>query len=193
VPAVPEEDLARHTLQVALELEQRRTRRETSETLERGLAELASLAAALRVLLDPAFSAQDLEDGIRRSRRRERTSLERAVQTGDAADFHEWRKRVKELRYQIELLASTGSRELKKREKALGRLAQDLGEVTDLTVLAREIERRSSEGAVPPAAHLVDRIRKIAQDKSRRLLDDGVALFETDPRQFARQVMAERG
>ncbi len=118
VPAVPEEDLARHTIQVALELEQRRSRRETSETLAKGHSKIAALPAALDILLDPGFSAHDLERGLLRGRRRERRSLERARQTGEPAEFHEWRKRVKELRYEIELLASTGSRELKKREKS---------------------------------------------------------------------------
>src|SRR5262249_40617603 len=148
VPPVPEEDLPRHTLQVALELEQRRSRRETSETLAGGIEALSALKSALEGLLDPGFSGSDPERGAARGRKRERRALERARETGKIPDVHEWRKRVKELRYELELLSSTGSRELKKREKALGELAKDLGEVTDLWVLAREIERRGSEGQI---------------------------------------------
>ena len=147
VPAAPEDDLARHAIEVALELEQRRTRAETSETLASGIRALAGLPAALDVVLDRHFSAQDLERGLMCSRRRERRALARARETGRDADLHDWRKRVKELRYQLELFASTGSREIKKREKSLGQLAQDLGNVTDLIVLRSEI------GAPPAGGH----------------------------------------
>jgi CHAD domain-containing protein len=193
IPAEPEDDLARHAIEVALELEQRLSRREISETLGQGVPNLAPLPAALEVTLSPDFSANDLERGLSRSRRRERRALERARETGSDEELHEWRKRVKELRYQVELFASTGSRELKKREKALGDLAQQLGEVTDAIVLAREILRREKDGSVPPASSLLERIRGSASSASRGLLEKGADLFERDPKSFARQVIAERG
>ncbi len=193
LPQEPEDELARHAIEVTLELEQRRTRVETSEALQSGLQPLAALPAALEVTLDPEFSANDLERGLARSRRRERQALGRARESGSDEDLHEWRKRVKELRYQTELLASTGSRELKKREKALGQLAQELGEVTDRILLIREIERRQKEGTIPPARALVDGIRKLTADRSGRMLERGADLFEHDPRVFARQVIGERG
>jgi CHAD domain-containing protein len=193
VPPVPEDDLARHAIEVTLQLELRRTQEETAQTLAPGLRSLTALPAALEVTLDPAFSAHDLEVGLARSRRRERQALERARQSGDDTDLHDWRKRVKELRYQIELLATTGSRELKKREKALGELAQKLGDTTDLIVLGREIGGRVKDGGVPPAPALLGQIRQLVDGQSRKIMDRGSALFETDPKQFARQVIAERG
>jgi CHAD domain-containing protein len=193
VPPVPEDDLARHAIQVALELEQRRTHAETAETLARGLSVLTPLPFALDVVLDPDFSVHDLERGLQRSRRRERRTLDRARESRSPEDVHEWRKRVKELRYQVELLSSAGSRELKKREKKLADLAQELGSVTDLTVLAREIEKRSQDGGIPPAPQLLARIRSLAASRSTELLERGASLFEPDPKAFARQVLAERG
>jgi CHAD domain-containing protein len=193
VPVAPEDDLARHAIEVALELEQRRSLAETSETLARGLRALAALPAAMEVVLDPRFSAQDLERGLTRSRRRERRALERARETGSDDDLHEWRKRVKELRYQLELFASTGSLELKKREKALAELAQDLGDVTDLIVLKSEIARRQKEGTVPPAPALIDRMARLTALRSGEILERGARLFEDDPKLFARQVIGERG
>jgi CHAD domain-containing protein len=193
VPAAPEDDLARHAIEVALELEQRRSRGETSQTLARGYRSLAALPAALDVVLDPGFSAQDLERGLARSRKRERGALERARETGREEDLHEWRKGVKELRYQIELLASTGSRELKRREKALAQLAQDLGEATDLIVLKREVARREKEGTVPPAPALIERIRRLAAERSEEIRERGARLFEENPKLFARRVIGERG
>ena len=193
VPVVPEDDLARHAIEVALEFEQRRTRMETAETLAHGIRRLSALPAALDVVLDPGFSVRELERGLARSRKRERRAFGRARETRRDEDLHEWRKRVKELRYQVELLASTGSPELKKREKALGQLAQDLGNVTDLIVLRREIERREADGTVPPAHGMTERIRRLSTERSRELLERGAGLFEGDPKRFAEQVLGERG
>ncbi len=193
VPPEPDEDLPRHAIEVALELERRRTQAETAETLSRGVRGLAALPAAMEIVLDPALSVHDVERGLARSRRRERRTLARALETGRDEDVHEWRKRVKELRYQLELLASTGSRELRRREKDLGRLAQDLGDVTDLFVLKREIGRREHEGEIPPASGLAERLRRLSTERSRELLSLGSQLFEEDPKTFARQVLAERG
>jgi CHAD domain-containing protein len=186
LPPVPEDDLARHAIAVSFELDQRRSRRDASEALARGLASVAALPAVLDVCLDPAFSAHDLERGLLRLRRRERRALEQARKSRGVQDFHEWRKRLKELRYAIELVASSGARELQEREKKLGNLARDLGSVTDLTVLAREIERRRDEGAIPAAPHLLATIGGLAAGRSAELLDRGSELF-------ARQVLAERG
>jgi len=193
VPAAAEDDLERHAIEVALELEQRRSLAETSEILARGLRSLAPLPGALEITLDPEFSTRDLERGFARSRRRERRALERARETQTDEDLHEWRKRVKELRYQVELLASTGSRQLKKREKVLGELAQELGDVTDLILLEREIARRERSGEIPATAGLRDGIQRIARARSPKIRERGEALFEDNPKLFARRVIAERG
>jgi CHAD domain-containing protein len=193
LPPVPEDEPARRAIELGLQLDQIRARRETAETLARCLPSLRALPAALDVLLSPEFSAHEIERGLARSRRRERRALERARQTGSDEDLHEWRKRVKEVRYQVELLASSGTAELKKRETSLGNLARELGSVTDLTLLSRHIERRQREGAVPPATALLDRIRQSAHGRSREILERGEQLFENNPKLFARQVIAERG
>lgn len=192
LPARAEDDPARHAVELALELEQGRARRSTSETLAGGLRSLAALPRALEVTLEPEFSAHDLERGLARSRRRERRALERARRTGTAEDLHDWRRRVKELRYQVELLASTGSLELEKRDRALGELARELGEVTDLILLAREIGRREREGEILAAA-LLDRIERTVRERSPGILERGWTLFEENPKLFARQVIGERG
>ena len=193
LPPVPEDDLARHAIAVSFELDQRRSRRDASEALARGLASVAALPAVLDTCLDPTFSAHDLERGLTRLRRRERRALAQARESRRVEDFHEWRKRLKELRYAIELVASGATHELQAREKALGNLARDLGNVTDLTVLAGEIERRRDEGVIPAAPHLLATIGGLAAGKSAELLDRGANLFEDDPKTFARQVLAERG
>ena len=154
---------------------------------------LRRLPAALEVTLPREYSTPDLENGLARSYRRAQRAWLDANRSRSDPDFHGWRKRVKELRYQVELLASTGSRSLKTREKPLGDLARDLGEATDLAVLCRQIEGLSANGEVGPAGRLLDRARAAVRARSDALLARGEPFFAEPPRAFALKVLAERG
>jgi CHAD domain-containing protein len=163
------------------------------KVLRRAAPLLKPLPAALQVTLPRDFSIPDLELGLLRSYRRSRQALDKALETRADADFHDWRKRVKELRYQIELLASSGSRELKRREKSLGELARELGSVTDLMVLGRELEALATPAETGFAETLRERSRTLGRQRADELLSRGPAVFALEPRAFARQVLAERG
>jgi hypothetical protein len=151
------------------------------------------LKGALEILLDPVFSGQDLEKGLVRSRRRKGAPSRAPAGAATWPTCTSGESGSRSCATSSSSSPSTGSRELKKREKALGELAKDLGEVTDLWVLAREIERRGNEGQIPPASPMVSRIRSLATGRSSELLERGTGLFEEDPRHFARLVVAERG
>ena len=125
--SVASDDPSRPIVERALAQEQARDGARAAEALAAGNRVLRPLPEVLRVTLPRAFSMDDLARGLARSCRRVRATLAQAVEAGTSAAFHEWRKRVKELRYQIELLASTGSAALKRREKALAALAEELG------------------------------------------------------------------
>ena len=195
VPPEPGEESPRGELHEEFAAAEARSRAEAAETLAAALRVVRPVPGALRVLLDTGYSPRDLERGLARGRRRERRALALALETRELADFHEWRKRVKELRYEIELLASTGTPPLKRREKRLAELAQELGQATDTIVLAGEIARHASAGGGPAAAALSERIRRLAAERAAALLDRGTSLFdhESDPKDFARRVLGERG
>ena len=195
LPAEPDDDeAARRALREAYADAETRSRREAVGALERGAAALRPLPAALELLLDPQFSARDLERGLLRGRRRERRAFDGALDSREPADVHEWRKRLKELRYEIELLASTGTPPLKKRERRLAELAKDLGEATDAALLARDIAGRLERGAAPAGADaLRTRAATVAAARTEPLLTRAATLFEDDPREFARRVVGERG
>jgi len=189
-----DEESARGILRDAFDEEERRSCREAAAALARGLPGLRTLPAALEVLLEGGFSARDLERGLLRLRRRERRAYHRSLDTRDLAAVHEWRKRVKELRYAIELLASTGTPPLKSREKRLAEFARDLGAVTDATVLSRELTRRIDGGEAPAGAEaLRSRADSYAAGRAEELLTRGATLFEDQARDFARRVVGERG
>jgi CHAD domain-containing protein len=161
--------------------------------LEAGSRILRPLADALRVTLPESFSMDDLARGLSRSVRRVQETLTRAAESGRDADFHEWRKRVKELRYQLEMLASSGSAALKHREKALAALAEELGETTDLILLDAAMAQRSGRGEIPEAPELAGAIRVAVSERSQALVARGRAMFVLPHGEFARLVLAERG
>ena len=191
--SVASDDPSRPIVERALAQEQARDGARAAEALAAGSRVLRPLPEVLRVTLPRAFSMDDLARGLARSCRRVRATLAQAVEAGTSAAFHEWRKRVKELRYQIELLASTGSAALKRREKALAALAEELGKVTDLIVLQTALVERQSSGLVPPAPALAEAIRSTIDARARALTQRGVDFFTEAPADFARSVLAERG
>lgn len=163
------------------------------KVVRKALPILRRLPAALEVILPREYSTPDLERGLTRSYRRSQRAWTQAEQSRTDSDFHEWRKRVKELRYQVELLASTGSPSLKAREKALGVLARELGEVTDMSMLCRQIEALAADGGSGIASRLLERGRALVRERSEALLTRGGEFFSDPPRAFALKALAERG
>ena len=166
---------------------------DSGKIVRKALPILRRLPAALEVILPREYSTPDLEGGLTRSYRRSHRAWIQARDSRTDADFHEWRKRAKELRYQVELLASTGSPSLKAREKALGALARELGEVTDMSMLCRQIETLAAEGGSGIASRLLERGRALVRERSDALLSRGAEFFSEPPRDFALKVLAERG
>lgn len=194
VPRDTAEDGDRLTLQFALQATRDRKLEGVAEVLAKALPSLRRLPAALDVVLPPDFDAHDLERGLSRMRRRERAALERARESGTGEDVHLWRKRVKDLRYALELLASTGSRELQERERTLADLARRLGTITDWIALAKELERVGQPDWEAPAGPvLLDRVRRLIRERAREILEDSAGDFEEPAHSFARRVIAERG
>ena len=163
------------------------------KVLREAIPILRRLPGALEVTLPREYSTPDLEEGLARGYRRAQRAWAAASERRTDAEFHEWRKRVKELRYQLELLASHGSSTLKAREKALGALARELGEVTDQALLCRRIESGDGGGAPGSASRLLERGRAAVRERSDELLSRGGAFFSDTPKAFARRVLAERG
>lgn len=190
---IPGDDPVLPTIEAALGLERTRDAEAVSRALEAGSRILRPLPDALRVTLSESFSMDELARGLSRSVRRVQVTLARAAESRLDADFHEWRKRVKELRYQLEMLASSGSAALKRREKALAALAEDLGETTDLILLEAALAARASRGEIPESLSLHDAIRTAISGRVEGLLERGRNMFALPHAEFVRLVLAERG
>lgn len=112
-----------------------------------------------------------LEELLKKEYGKSRRGLRKALRDGSPEAFHQWRKRVKRLGYQIAMFCPSSRRRLARLETKFLRLGSLLGRLHDLHVLKARIER----GAVPTERKLVSlvddwtaRYQKKAIRKGRR-------------------------
>lgn len=125
-------------------------------------------------------------DGVRRTYRRGRKRMKEAQRRGDPEAFHEWRKDVKYLWYQLRLLRDSAPSLLKPLNRALSRLSDALGDAHDLAVLIEEASRidiPAEEAAM--LGSLVEGAGSRLEDRSLRL---GRRLYVEKPRAFADRI-----
>ena len=111
---------------------------------------------------------------LRKAFKHTRKRLDRAVartRPGQAEDFHRWRKRVKDLLYQGELLRPILDDHPKRRQRALTQLAKVLGEHHDLEVMdllfAQKTLFASAEAAESLRTTLARRKRRLEKVATR--------------------------
>jgi len=114
--------------------------KEAARTLRRIADEFRTLPFSTRGW---AALAPGLEDSYRRARREfERCEKRGAGHLGDC--FHNWRKRVKDLGYQLELLENLPPGEIHPLRKNIRRLGTLLGEDHDYLVFADQVRQREN-------------------------------------------------
>jgi CHAD domain-containing protein len=130
-----------------------------------------------------------LERIYRQGRRRERA----ARKDGSAATMHEWRKRVKDLRYAAEMLEG---REQRRRIHRVAKRADELGELLgeehDLALLADRVRASEAFAGRPKARRalqkLIARRRKALR---KQALELGERLYRRKPKCFTRRIRRE--
>lgn len=145
-----------------------------------------------------------LEDLYRQGRRRHKKAAR--AKRSDVRHMHQWRKRVKDLRYAAEMLQPAKKGVEKGNAKGMRRLARHadhlgemLGEDHDLAVLAERIVQgaKSSPGGRtstaiplkrPTRKTLLKLIAKRRHKLRRRALREGERLYGASPRKFMRRV-----
>jgi CHAD domain-containing protein len=130
-----------------------------------------------------------LEQGLRRSYRRGRGGQAEAYASRTDEAFHDWRKRAKDLRYQVGLLEPVWPSIMKDFEKTLHELTDRLGDDHDLADLRSFIRSspRLSVGAdgFTSLIEEIDRRRSDLQAKARPL---GARIYPEKGRAFSRRV-----
>lgn len=100
-----------------------------------------ALGKALGALprFDVTHGGRALTEGFERGYRRARRGQHRCQADDDAARFHDWRKAVKRLRYQAQLLGDAAPSLVDAMEPLLERLGKLLGELHDVTFLSEAV------------------------------------------------------
>jgi CHAD domain-containing protein len=126
---------------------------------------------------------EGLEPGLRRSYRRGRNRFSEAAEAPSDERLHEWRKRAKDLRYQVRILERADRARLVDLEDDLHRLTDHLGDDHDL-ILLRERAQRSTEGTEAERAELLELIDSRRGELQLEAFALGERLYDAKPRKF---------
>jgi CHAD domain-containing protein len=189
----PDEAPAAEALQRALEDERARVAGSAAAPeLRRRLDEAVEAIAAGAAEVDAWEFGDDgfdlLRAGLRRSYRRGRDGMRSLGDDPTDFELHEWRKRVKDLWYQLRLLRPVWPAALKGPVEAADELADLLGDHHDLALLVDDDRVRGS-GDLDMAA-----LTGLARRRQRELLDAalplGERLYAEKPKRFVERVEA---
>lgn len=153
----------------------------TPDRLAGVAAAIETVGAGFRGRPLPA-SREEIAVNAGRSYRRGRRDLKRCRKKGRAEDFHDWRKRSKDLRYQLEILLPLLPEEFDRARKGAERLADRLGDLHDLDVLLDDLDTREMD-----PDHRGQLRRAIAGERSRladECLEEGEKLYDGKSRRF---------
>ena len=127
-------------------------------------------------------SEEEIAGNTGRGYRRGRKAMRKARKSDDPEQFHDWRKRAKDLRYQLEILEPELPSAFTDTRKRAEELADQLGDLHDLDVLAADLESRNL------TQEDKDRLLELIGDARDRLEQDcfetGRAAYEMKPGRF---------
>jgi CHAD domain-containing protein len=157
-------------------------------TLERVAAEIA--AGLQRVETWPVIKDRwkSIGQGLEKTYRQGRRALKHAKHEDSADLLHAWRKDVKYLRHQLELLTPLDAHALKPLATRAQKLGNLLGEDHDLVVLRGllvDVPMQASDGHLKRVISLIDARRTKLQ---RRAFSHGESLYAKRPGRFAKRV-----
>lgn len=154
--------------------------------LDEAGSRVAPLADVMAAALPVDVSWGDLADGLAETYRRARRSLRRARRSHTA--FHDFRKRTKELTYQLDVLATGTDGRATAMRRELADLGDELGAVVDVIMLRGFVAAHAGDADPATVASLtaaidaeLARIVKAARRRAK-------PLFERAPTKFARRV-----
>jgi len=125
-----------------------------------------------------------LGEGLRVTLRKGRQALERAQRRQRADDFHEWRKRVKALWYDLRLIEEC-SPEISRDVMALHRAQAELGDDHNLEVLCEELSMDPAVCDVERLRHAVHRYQRALR---RKAVADAARIYSRLPDEYLRDV-----
>lgn len=159
---------------------------EIKQLLAEGAARAAAQVEALEASLPRTLSWDVVEQGVRDTYEIARRARKAAKRSHRA--FHTWRRRSKELLYQLELLAGYAGPRTEDLHRDLEQVTDTQGPAVDLLML-RELVRTHGTGIAPDA---LDRLTSALDEQLDDLIADsrraGREFFRKKPRRFARKL-----
>jgi CHAD domain-containing protein len=124
--------------------------------------------------------------GLRRTYRRGRRAMRRAAEEPDGANLHEWRKRVKDLAYQLRILRGATPGSLAGCAGWAEELAEALGDHHDLALLRDDLRERNLPSVPAPALEAAIAARQA--ELAVASFDLGEKLYARRPSSFLREM-----
>ncbi|PIE18259.1 MAG: hypothetical protein CSA66_04940 [Proteobacteria bacterium] len=156
------------------------------ELLGANIRFLTGLGEAYQAALEGEVSDGALRQALRASYAKARAAFRRTKQTRDEDDLHTWRKAVKALRYQLELVTSRGEGGLEAAHESFIAQAKRLGEITDLMALRDFVKdaEQALEGLEPK--RLVKDIEAVIRPRINAALEAAKQTYEARVKRFGR-------
>jgi CHAD domain-containing protein len=159
---------------------------EVERVIADGATRATAQADALDAALPPNIEWDVVADGLCSTYREARRQLKRSRRKWRA--FHAWRRRTKELMYQLDLLARhAGERTAGYRDR-FDTLGGPLGGVVDLIMLREMLVVHGTGQDRDKLAALLDKIDDQVDDAVRAARRDGKALYDRGSRKFTRKI-----
>jgi CHAD domain-containing protein len=169
---------------------------ERRERLLRGASDLDERIKEVVNTLDESISSIDhwpltgagserLARGVQRVYRRACKGWKRALKKQNPTELHDWRKRIKYLRYQFQLLKGVDKAWAGHRHKGFKKLSDLLGNYHDLVVLRERLDEMDSTGLDPVAECEFRTLLRDWQDSLYRdALESAASLLKKRPKKI---------
>lgn len=180
-----------------LELERRSAKRcLTTAALTRRAAVLSSVQQYLAPRRTPSCDLEAVRDGIRKTYKAARTAWRQARRQPDDAGLHEWRKQVKYLGNQLDLIQEAFHIDGGKLHRHALQLGDCLGKDRDLALFTAKMDAiRMAKGVSgKDEGHkghqrLIRRLRQARNRLQQKAWRRGKKVFSRSPRRFVQQLV----
>jgi CHAD domain-containing protein len=188
ISVMPLGEIERHTADAIIQAagEAMPPTAEIKQLLAEGAARTAAQVEALEAALPQTVAWSCVEAGIRTTYRDARRARRNAKHSKRA--FHSWRRRCKELSYQLDLLAGYGGNRMTELAREIEGITDTQGPAVDVIML-RDFVRTHAAGIDGEAIdHLVVAVEAQIQDLISDSRRAGREAFRKKPRRFAKRV-----
>lgn len=178
-----------------LELERRLAKRGlTAAALTRRAAILSDVQQCLASRRTPSCDLKALSQGIRKTYKAGRKAWHRACRRSDDARLHEWRKQVKYLTNQLDLIQDAFHIDGRKLHRNAQQLGDLLGKDRDLALFSAKMDsiqlgKKGAPGKDKGHKQLIRRLQQARKRLQRKAWRRGKKLFSRSPRRILQYLM----